>query len=44
MKLREIILWALVILLILVSIHNLYWINKNYNLIKTISETQSYIL
>lgn len=44
MKLREIILWVLVIILILFEIHDLYWINQNYNLIKTMSETQSYIL
>ena len=44
MKTRELILWTLVIIALAISIHNLYWIRQNYNLIKIMGETQTYIL
>lgn len=44
MRIRESILWILVIVAIVISIHNFVQINWTYKFLKTIAETQNYIL
>ncbi|MBA7561260.1 hypothetical protein ES708_02897 [subsurface metagenome] len=46
-KLKNLIFWITVVIAILalaISIHNFVRINNNFNIIKIIGETQSYIL
>ncbi|MBA7608519.1 hypothetical protein ES703_15696 [subsurface metagenome] len=43
-KLEKIVLWILVIIALLISLHNYTQINRNKNIIEILGDTQSYIV